>query len=145
MQNLRCGSNCAGTNKRSNGCDVFFSVVSAKVKVTSKSHISRFLIGVSDSSQLSSITKLYIVLKSAYGKWLSAKDDGLTIQNNQASVGWKEKFEIDFTSDGYVNLKTWKAKFWSAQTNGVLQANRDRAGSWEKFQMFVYGEGIVAL
>ena len=114
-------------------------------KVTSVSQISGFLVGTSDSSQVTPTNKFFIALKSNHHKWLSAKDDGLTIKNDQMSVGSKEKFEISFTSDGYVNLETWKVKYWSAQPNGVLQANRDHAASWEKFEMYVYGEGVVAL
>ena len=114
-------------------------------KVTRKNQLKRFLIGLSDSNQVTSTNKLYIVLKSTHNKWLSAKDDAKTIRNDQTNIGRKEKFEISFTSDGYVALKTWRGKFFSAQPNGQLEANRDRLASWEKFQMFVYGDAIVAL
>ena len=114
-------------------------------KVTRELQISRFLVGVSDSDHFSSAEKLYIVLKSAHNKWLSAKDDGMTVLNDQTSIGRKEKFEIRFRRRGYVTLKTWKGKYLSAQKNGDLEANRDRARSWERFEMFAYGDGVVAL
>ena len=54
-----------------------------------------------------------------------------------------EKFEIIFTKDGFVNLKTWKNKYLSAQRNGQLEANRDAANGWEKFEMFISGDAKV--
>ena len=106
-------------------------------KVTNMSKLWRFLNPLEDSTQC-------IVLRSHHNKWLCAENDAKTISNNRVEIKRWEKFEIIFTKDGLVNLKTWKNKYLSAQSNGKLEANRDVARGWESFEMLISGDTKVA-
>ena len=100
--------------------------------MTNKILLGRFLVnGPGESDD-------YIVLKSHHNKWLAAENDAYTITNTRTTIGPWEKFQIIFTS-GKVALKTWKHKYFSAQPNGKLEANRANLGPWEKFDMYIDG------
>ena len=101
-------------------------------KVREEAPLWRFLYPLEDSTQC-------IVLRSHHNKWLCAEDDGHTISNDRTKIKRWEKFEIIFSEDGFVTLKTWKGKYFSAQPNGSLEANRDDSDRWEKFEIFIHG------
>ena len=105
-------------------------------RVIENDSLWRFLYPLEDSTEC-------IVLRSHHNKWLCAEDDGQTISNDRVEINRWEKFEIIFSDDGYIGLKTWKGKYLSAQPNGTLEANRDDFDAWEKFEMFVRGEDDV--
>ena len=86
-----------------------------------------------------------IVLRSHHNKWVSVEDDGQTVSNIQTKISRWEKFELTFTGDGFVGLKTWKDKYLSSQPNGTLEANKDDLNEWEKFEMFINGDEKVAI
>ena len=86
----------------------------------------------------------FIVLQSHHKKWLCAEDDGQTISNDRTKIKRWEKFEIIFSENGFVGLKTWKGKYLSAQPDGTLEANRDDFNAWEKFEMFIHDDQDVA-
>jgi hypothetical protein len=45
-----------------------------------------------------------------------------------------ETFELENKGDG-VSVKSWQGKFISAQPNGTIAANRDKAQGWETFDV----------
>ena len=71
--------------------------------------------------------------------------DNLQVRNDRTQALRHEQRNIAFLPGGWVTFRTWKGKYWSAQPNGQLQANRGAANAWEKFKMFVFGDKILSV
>ena len=104
-------------------------------KVMEMAQLRNFVYSLEDS---------IIVLRSHHDKWLSAEDDEYTVTNNRTEIDLWEKFQMVYSDNGLVGLKTWKGKFLSAQPDGTLEANRDDLNVWERFEMFIRGEEDLA-
>jgi len=85
----------------------------------------------------------YVTFKSKHGKFLSLGDwAGNHPMNDRTHNGGWEKFTVEVV--GYnrdrtgleVAFRGWNGKYMSCQANGNFRINRDRLGSWEKFEVF---------
>jgi hypothetical protein len=71
-----------------------------------------------------------------------SEDDLMTVNANRtACYAWENHTIIDangsdLESGDYVFIRSYHSRYWSAQPNGELEANRSLPWSWERFQIF---------
>ena len=106
--------------------------------MTGRDQLWRFLYPWGSSSER-------IVFRSSHNKWLVSENGKDEIKNNRVVIGSWEKFRIVFNDDGTVSIKTWQNEYFSAKSNGKLEADQSSVGSSEKFEMFIYKDEKVAL
>ena len=83
-----------------------------------------------------------VCLKTSKDKWLTAEDDKKTVtwgKRNRTKCDSWERFVIEDANGGglksgdAVFVRTHFNRYWSAQDNGKLEANRTEKKSWEQF------------
>jgi len=77
----------------------------------------------------------------AMGLTLKATDQSMSIKINST-----DDVQATTASDGiYIALKSHWGKYVVAEKNGDLNANRDRVGQWERFEMITHKGGKMSL
>lgn len=95
-----------------------------------------------------------ISLKSYHNKFVVAESNGKA-NANRDKIGEWEKFtlirsgntqdENFFCIGDIITLKSYHNKYVVAETNGTVNANRDRIGEWEKWTVIASADDVVAV
>jgi hypothetical protein len=95
-----------------------------------------------------------ISLKSCDEKYIVAESNGTANANRDAIGGW-ERFTIIrsgntenenfFCIGDVISLKSWQNKFIVAESNGAVNANRDKIGSWERWTVSAAPEDVAKI
>ena len=107
-------------------------------------------VGVGVAVPVASSSKKTFCLKARNGDYVVSENDAMSVNANRKVCGPWEKHEFTdlnggtLSSGDYVSIKSHKNRYWSAQSNGVLKANRTSVGAWEKFKIVkATGSGAI--
>eukprot|EP01116_Phalansterium_solitarium_P014002 TRINITY_DN3148_c0_g1_i4.p1 TRINITY_DN3148_c0_g1~~TRINITY_DN3148_c0_g1_i4.p1 ORF type:complete len:418 (-),score=50.27 TRINITY_DN3148_c0_g1_i4:258-1511(-) len=74
-----------------------------------------------------------VALKSCHGTFLCDEPDGGGSACSRREPTELETWTVEQLEAGFVGLKSWQAKYLSAQPDGRLEASRDNLDTWERF------------